>query len=317
MGKPLVSVIMGVYNQWDESILLDAVNSILNQTYRNFEFIIWDDGSHPDAARMVKNLTALDKRIIVAGREENRGLAFSLNECIRLAKGKYIARMDGDDISLPERLARQVDFLEHHLEYGWCGTSAVLFDEDGEWGYRPMTEIPKMKDYYQYSPYIHPSVMFRAMLFDEDNGYLSTQETLRCEDYELFMNLIQRGQKGYNLQEALFKYRETRESYHKRTARCRINEAKSRYRNYKKMGKLFPVGWIYVLRPVAACLISPKMLEMIKRTQGIHMKEKMLREVQADAEYKRTRGTGESIIAIQEYVAKETGSMGLLKDISG
>ena len=317
MDKPLVSVIMGVYNQWDESILLDAVNSILNQTYHNFEFIIWDDGSHPDAAKFVKNLTALDDRITVAGKEENRGLAFSLNECIRLAKGKYIARIDADDISLPERFEKQVAFLENNQEYGWCGTNAVLFDESGEWGYRPMPEIPKMKDYFQYSPYIHPSVMFRAMLFDENNGYLSTQETLRCEDYELFMNLIQRGQKGYNLQETLFKYRETRESYHKRTMHFRINEAKSRYRNYKRMGKLFPVGWIYVLRPVAACLIPPKVLEIIKRTQGIHMKYKMQREVLADAEYKRRKGTGEPIAAIQEYVAKETGSLRRLNDVSG
>ncbi|MBD5449949.1 MAG: glycosyltransferase, partial [Lachnospiraceae bacterium] len=97
MEQPLVSVIMGVFNQWDEKILRESVNSILNQTYSKFEFIIWDDGSHPDAARLVQKLTELDPRIIVAGKENNRGLAYSLNECIRLARGKYIARMDADD----------------------------------------------------------------------------------------------------------------------------------------------------------------------------------------------------------------------------
>lgn len=269
MEQPLVSVIMGVYNQWDEKMLREAVNSILDQTYSNIEFIIWDDGSQQEAAKNVTDLAGLDKRIQVAGREENRGLAFSLNECIRLAKGKYIARMDADDISAPERIAKQVDFLEKNEEYGWCGTNAVLFDENGEWGIRKMPEVPSMSDYFHYSPYIHPSVVFRSELFDEKHGYLSTEETLRCEDYELFMNLIDRGQKGYNLQEFLFQYRETRESYRKRTTKCRINEAKTRYRNYKKLGKLFPVGWLYVLRPVAACLVPANVVAFIKRFQGI------------------------------------------------
>lgn len=270
MEQPTVSVIMGVYNLWDEEILQNAVNSILNQTFSDFEFIIWDDGSHPDAAKLLWKLPKQDSRIILAGKEENRGLAYSLNECIRLAKGKYIARMDADDISMPERLKKQVEFLEKHPEYGWCGTSTKLFDENGVWGARPMPEIPQMIDYFHYSPYVHPSVMFRAKLFDENQGYLATEETLRCEDYEIFMNLVERGQKGYNLQEQLFCYRETRDSYKKRKVHFRINEAKTRYRNYRKLGILFPVGWIYVLRPIAAILVPSKLLEIMKRTQGKH-----------------------------------------------
>lgn len=268
MGQPLVSVIMGVFNQWDEKVLKESVDSILKQTYSNLEFIIWDDGSYPDAAKIIQKLDGLDERIIVAGKEENRGLAYSLNECIRLAKGKYIARMDADDISKPLRIEKQVAFLETHPEYGWCGTDAELFDENGVWGLRPMPEIPSFKDYFHYSPYIHPSVMFRAELFDENMGYLASEETLRCEDYEIFMNLAKRGQKGYNLKENLFCYRETRDSYKKRKVRFRLNEAKIRYKNYKKMGILFPVGWIYVFRPIAACLIPTKVLEFMKRYEG-------------------------------------------------
>lgn len=272
MEQPLVSVIMGVFNQWNEKILQESVNSILKQTYAELEFIIWDDGSHPDAAKSVQKLAELDERIIVTGKEKNSGLAYSLNECIRLAKGKYIARMDADDISKPFRIERQVAFLETHPEYGWCGTGAELFDENGVWGNRFMPEIPKRSDYLQYSPYIHPSVMFRADLFDEDRGYLATEETLRCEDYEIFMHLTEQGQQGYNLKETLFCYRETRNSYKKRKVRFRINEAKIRYRNYKKMGILFPIGWIYVLRPVAACLVPAKVLEFAKRYEGRRLK---------------------------------------------
>lgn len=270
MKKPMISVIMGVFNQWDEEELQASVNSILHQTYGNFEFIIWDDGSHPDAARLLQELPAKDERIVLAGKEENRGLAYSLNECIRLAKGKYIARMDADDIALPMRFEKQVEFLETHPQFGWCGTNTLLFDENGIWGSRSMPEIPTMKDYFHYSPYVHPSVMFRAELFDENLGYLDSQETLRCEDYEIFMNLIQRGQKGYNLQEPLFSYRETRESYKKRKAKFRINEARIRYRNYKKMGKLFPVGWIYVCRPLLAILVPSGIIGLVRRTMGRH-----------------------------------------------
>ena len=106
-----VSVIMGVYNQWNREALQKAVKSILNQTLTDFEFIIYDDGSDPEVAGYIRELEKLDERIVLIGKEENHGLAFSLNMCIG-AKGKYIARMDADDIALPERLQVQYDFME-------------------------------------------------------------------------------------------------------------------------------------------------------------------------------------------------------------
>lgn len=268
MNRPLISVIMGVYNQWDEEALFAAVRSVLEQSCRDFEFIIWDDGSDPKAAECLKKLPSLDPRIHLAGRDRNHGLAFSLNECIKLAKGKYIARMDADDISLPQRFEKQLAFLETHPEYSWCGTAAELFDEDGVWGFRSMPEMPQGKDFYRYSPFIHPSVMFRAEIFHAERGYPETQETLRCEDYEIFMYLTQKGLKGYNLSEKLFRYRETRTSYQKRKYRFRINEAKIRYRNYKKMGLLFPFGWLCVLRPLAAGLLPSFVIAAMKRSEG-------------------------------------------------
>lgn len=273
MDQPLVSVIMGVYNQMDDDMLKDAVNSILNQTYTNLEFLIWDDGSCQDAALRVKKLEHLDERIHVMCCDTNNGLAYSLNECILRAKGKYIARMDADDYSVNTRIEKQVAFLESHPEYAWCGTNAELFDENGIWGRRPYPAEPTLKDYYKFSPFVHPSVVFRAEIFDEDRGYLATEETLRCEDYEIFMHLMQRGLKGYNIQEYLFRYRETRESYRKRKVKYRINEAKTRYSLYKDMGILFPLGWMFVLRPIVACLVPASLLALIKRSEGIINKE--------------------------------------------
>jgi glycosyltransferase involved in cell wall biosynthesis len=108
---PEISVIMGVYNELNKDILMEAVNSILHQTFEDFEFIIYDDGSCPEAATLLREVEGLDERIKLIGQDENHGLAFSLNACIDEAKGKYIARMDADDISYPERLMKQKKFL--------------------------------------------------------------------------------------------------------------------------------------------------------------------------------------------------------------
>ena len=191
----IISVIMGVYNQWNVEELHAAVVSILNQSFMNFEFIIYDDGSDPEVAKAIKELANLDERIVIIGRSENHGLAFSLNSCIHIAKGKYIARMDADDISKRERLAVQYEFLENNLQYDWCGCNAVLFDENGIWGNRKMPQHSIKEDFLRYSPYIHPSVMYRSEIFRrEKEVYLVSDETMRCEDYELFMRLHKRGQ---------------------------------------------------------------------------------------------------------------------------
>ena len=307
--NPLISVIMGVYNQYDEQALKAAVSSVLDQTLGDLEFIIWDDGSDERAGALLRQLPSLDERIILAGREENRGLAFSLNECIKIARGKYIARMDADDYSFPARLEKQVAFLEDHPEYGWCGTSAELFDEDGTWGVRIMPEVPSVRDFYKYSPFIHPSVVFRAGLFFDDNGYSEDGETLRCEDYEIFMKLMKRGVRGYNLPEILFRYREDKASYEKRNIRTRFRESKIRYRNFRDMKMLFPLGWIYVLRPVAACLLPHFIVRIIKRSEGRMVK----RKVDAKA-YKDDRS---SIGKISEVHREKTLPLSGVKKVTG
>lgn len=263
--SPEISVIMGVYNQKSEKQLFAAVKSILRQSFRDFEFIIYDDGSDKEMAGFIKKLKGLDSRIILIGEEENHGLAFSLNQCIHRARGNYIARMDADDISLPERFQVQYDFLEKHPEYSWCGSNAIVFDEHGEWGKRVYPKRPQSRDYLRFSPFIHPSVMYRRQIFEGNIKYRVSDETLRCEDYELFMRLEQMGLKGYNIQQFLFKYREGRESLDRRKMKFRINEAKIRYKNFKKMGMLDLKGWMCVLRPIAGGLVPNRVLVAVKR----------------------------------------------------
>ncbi len=265
MHEKKISVIMGIYNQFDDEQLHAAVNSILEQTEGDFEFIIYNDGSTAEVTDSINKLKELDERIIILDAKENNGLAFSLNVCIDKARGKYIARMDADDVSYKDRFRQQVQFLDEHLEYHWCGTNATLFDKDGEWGERNMPESPESKDFLKFSPYIHPSVMYRAELFKEAGKYNVSEETLRCEDYEIFMRFHNQGYRGYNIQEKLFAYREERVSYNKRKIKFRINEAKIRYRNFKELDLLWSKGWLYVIRPLVGIVIPNKLLYKIKR----------------------------------------------------
>ena len=209
---PEISVIMGVYNELNKDILMEAVNSILHQTFEDFEFIIYDDGSCPEAATLLREVEGLDERIKLIGQDENHGLAFSLNACIDEAKGKYIARMDADDISYPERLMKQKKFLDKYQEYSWVGCNIDVFDQNGVWGERKMPEFPIEQDYLRFSPYAHPTVMYRASIFDTNEGYVASKETLRCEDYEIFMRLRRAGLKGANIQDKLLAYRDKKVS---------------------------------------------------------------------------------------------------------
>lgn len=259
---------MGVYNQKNNHILKAAVDSILSQTLKDFEFIIYDDGSDTDVAENISQIAKSDDRIVLISAKDNNGLAFSLNACIDRACGEYIARMDDDDVSLPQRLAVQAEFLDNNPEYWWCGTCAELFDDNGVWGVRKMPERPARKDYLKYSPYIHPTVMYRARVFEEaKEKYNVSEETLRCEDYEIFMRLSQLGYRGYNIQQVLFRYREDAVAFKRRKFRYRINEAKIRYRNFKMMKLLWPTGWLYVIRPIVAGLMPSKLLACIKRRE--------------------------------------------------
>lgn len=262
--KISISVIMGIYNQKDKAALEQAVDSVLNQTFREFEFLIYDDGSCAEEAEFLKTLAEKDNRIRLLRGETNLGLAHALNECLKVAKGEYIARMDGDDISAPERFQTQLDFLKDHAECAFVGCSAELFDADGVWGYRLMAEQPGEKEFLKFSPYVHPSVMFRRSVLKDAGGYLETKDTRRCEDYELFMRLHCMGRHGQNLGGRLFCYREDREWYDKRTFSQRIAEMKIRYRGFKSMGILNIKNMIYVVKPVVM-LVLPRSLRRALR----------------------------------------------------
>lgn len=262
---PKISVIMSIYNQWNNEYLDQAVMSILNQTFGDFEFIIYDDGSDPAICSLLEKYERLDNRIKLIRSRENCGLAYSLNTCINVARGKYLARMDDDDISAPERLAVQYEYMENHPEIAYVGCNARLIDSGGVWGHRVMPQLPMKHSFLRYSPFIHPSVMIRRSIFDTQEAYRFSKDTWRCEDYELFMRLMRLGYRGANIQQELFCYREDSNSYRKRKFKYRVDEMRLRYRNFKELGLLYPIGWLYVVRPLAAAIVPSGLTYMAKK----------------------------------------------------
>lgn len=264
--SPAISVIMSIYNQKNPERLQKAIFSILNQTFHDFEFIIYNDGSDDEIYERLLEYAKLDERIVILHNSVNQGLAYSLNACIEVAKGKYLARMDDDDISAANRFRIQYDYLEKHSEIAFVGCNATLIDDEGVWGHRIMPEIPTKNDYLRFSPFIHPTVMIRRSVLEAGNIYNTSKETLRCEDYELFMRLNKAGYIGYNIQHELFSYREDNLSYHKRKLKNRVAEMKVRYTNFKELGLLSPKGLLYVIRPLISALVPSQIILHIKQS---------------------------------------------------
>ena len=206
-SNKLVSVVMPVFNS--EKFVKEAIESILNQTHTLFELIIVNDGSTDRTDLIIREYK--DPRIKHVNNSINKGVVSTLNEGLLLSKGKYIARMDADDIALPTRLAKQVDFLENHPEVKLCGTRATAIDESGKQIVklnRPL-DHEKIKVFNLFrNAFIHPSIMADAELlktigFAEDYKY--------AEDYYAFSQFTMH-YKVANLKERLLLYRLHNES---------------------------------------------------------------------------------------------------------
>lgn len=187
-GKPKVTVLMPVYN--GEKYLREAIDSILNQTFTDFEFLIIDDGSTDCTWRIMKEHAARDPRIVLVHNDTNLGLTKSLNKGLDMAKGEYVARMDADDISLPERLAAQASFLDKHPDVGVVGTFAQKIDKNG--CCMAMWRFPTMHDSLFWAlcfttPLVHPSVMFRKTIIENIGGY--NEKLLVNQDRDLWQRL--------------------------------------------------------------------------------------------------------------------------------
>lgn len=266
---PKISIIMSVYNVPNRQMARQAIGSMLSQTYQDFEFIICDDGSQGASASILKDICRQDGRIRLIQNKKNHGIAYSLNRCLKVAKGEYIARMDIDDASYPDRLEKQAGFLDSHPQYAFVGTWSDLFAGNVEnvWGQRKMPEYPKKEDFMFGTAVIHASMMIRRAAMQAAGGYRVQWDTARAEDYELFMRLYAAGYRAYNIQEPLYQIREDAQAYQRRSYRHRIEEAHVRLVGFCRLG-LYPKAIPYVLKPLVVGLIPQPVLKVLRR-EGI------------------------------------------------
>lgn len=258
-----VTVIMGAYNA--ASTAGRAIDSIVRQTYQDWLLFICDDGSSDHTQQVLKEYEKkYPEQIVVYQNKENRGLTYTLNQLIAQVETEYTARMDADDFCEAKRLIKQVEFLDSHKEYAFVGSSINKFDEDGVYEIKYYKEQPEKKDFLWNNPFVHPTIMIRTEVLKELGGYRDIKKTIRCEDYDLWFRLYERGCAGFNLQEPLLNYYEGKESFPKRRYRYRINEAKVRLEGYWRLN-LLPAGWIYVLKPLFIGLIPVKVWKLLKK----------------------------------------------------
>lgn len=260
--RPLVSVIMGTYNgsRW----IKRAVESILHQTYANFEFIICNDASTDDTLDIIKELAINDKRIVIINNSNNLGLNITLNRCIAASHGKYIARMDDDDISLPNRLENQVDFLEANPEYALVGCSKRFFDEDGVWGYDMAKACPSKIDVFRAHAFSHPTVIIRREVLEEVGNYSTDKINRRGQDYDLWCKMYSAGYKGYNLPDFLFDYYESKTSVSRRKLKFRIDHVKKQFLWRRRL--MLPLYYvIFPIMDLIKCMVPHSLYLVIRK----------------------------------------------------
>ena len=232
---PKISIIMGIYNCG--KTLDEALKSILDQTYTNWEIVMCDDGSSDNTLEIAEKYQAnYPEKVTVLKNEQNMGLNVTLNKCLKATKGEYIARQDGDDISLPDRFMKEVKFLDKCKEFAFVSTHMSFFDDTGIWGEWKTSKIPTRMDFFKQSPcFCHAPCMIRKEAFIAVGGYTVEEKFLRCEDINLWYKLYAAGYKGYNIQQPLYMMRDDRNAYSRRTIKNRMNIIRTELDGMKRL----------------------------------------------------------------------------------
>lgn len=244
---PQVSVLMGIYNCADT--LEEAVDSVINQTFTDWELIMCDDCSTDNTLEVAQKIAEKDSRIKVIKNEKNLTLAPTLNRCLEVASGKYVARMDGDDICDPTRFEKEIAVFEDHPEYAFVSCQMNLFDNEGIYRVIEYKEKPQKQDFIKGSQFCHAGCMVRAEAIKAVNGYSESSEYKRVEDYDLWVRMYKSGYIGYNIQEPLYSMRDDRNAFSRRTFENRKNEARV-IKNVYKWFNMPKKNIIYVIKPI-------------------------------------------------------------------
>ncbi len=254
-NSPMVSVVMATFNE-PKKFIEESIGSILNQTHQNLELLIADDSTSEDTIKAIDEFAATDKRVVVIRKEQRMGFVNALNECLNVAKGDFIARMDGDDISRPQRFEIELKYAEANPNVMIWGGDIDTIDENGsiisERRY-PTTESSIKRMFVFRSPFAHPTVMFRRCVIDK--GFRYNPLYKKDEDLDLWLRLYKGGFKFGNTGEKVLKYRVVGDITKKRDRSQLVYNHKARRENYDWKRPVFSVmSWgvslMYLIIPM-------------------------------------------------------------------
>ena len=254
---PLVSIIIAVHN--GASFIDDCLSAIVNQTYNNLEIIICDDASTDNSIAHLESWRSLDSRIVVLKNETNLFAGATRNRCFKVAKGKYLCLQDIDDVSHLDRVEKLVNVLEAE-DVDFVSSAMECFDrsiQDISTVMVQKNEYPNKNNFLWGISFNHPATMFTSTCINDVGGYRISPETRRCEDYDLFMRLYQKGYKGKNISEPLYYYRYDRETIHRGATKASVlGEYHVRKKNYAKFNFPYVVSLFFAFKPFASYVIS-------------------------------------------------------------
>lgn len=253
---------MGVYNC--APTLVEALDSLYAQTYQDFKIILCDDGSQDNTYEIAKEYAEKHDNIVLISNGENKGLNHTLNHCLEYADTEYCARMDGDDISLPTRFEKEINFLDAHPEYAIVSCPMIYFDENGDFLYGKSKGEPTINSYVKGNFFCHAPCMIRTEAYENVGGYSVSPKLLRVEDYHLWAKMYKAGYRGYNLSECLYKMRDNRDAIRRRNWKARKNEIYVKYIG----AKMLNIPWyymIYAFKPLIAYILPSFIYRIIHR----------------------------------------------------
>lgn len=225
---------MAVYNC--AGTVNQSIDSILAQSYTNWKMIICDDCSTDNTMSVIQNYKKQypDKFLIIKNKKNSK-LAYSLNHCLRYARGEYCARMDGDDYCAPNRFEEQVTFLRNHKEIQLVGTNMRVFNDEGLGRIISYKEFPQKED-LRYGPcFAHASILTYTEVYKKLGGYTVSKRTVRSQDYDLWFRFFAAGYKGANLTEPLYFVREDKNAFLRRKPSLYLWAVVTRWKGFRTL----------------------------------------------------------------------------------
>lgn len=252
---PLVSVIMATFNE-PKDYIEQSIKSILNQTYGNIELLVLDDSTAEETRNIIDVLASVDNRVIVIRKDKRMGFVHALNEGLRIAKGMFIARMDGDDISLPDRFEKQIKYFSENPDVDIVGGGMKIIDEFGinisERIYPSKGLKLKLFSVFR-NPLAHPTVMIKK---SQIGNFQYDESFNKAEDLELWLRLRNKGARINNIRDKLINYRVIRKMGNKRDSSNFKASVRARMKNFNAKFFIFDsisiiISFLYSIIPTS------------------------------------------------------------------